>query len=71
MAGESIGVEVPIVESFNQVNTWLTNNSDLLIQYGVNVISAILILFIGNLVVKGVAGSVANVLKKKRWIRLS
>ncbi|EGR4434338.1 TPA: small-conductance mechanosensitive channel MscS [Vibrio cholerae] len=65
MAGESIGVEVPIVESFNQVNTWLTNNSDLLIQYGVNVISAILILFIGNLVVKGVAGSVANVLKKK------
>lgn len=65
MAGESIGAEVPIVESFNQVNTWLTNNSDLLIQYGVNVISAILILFIGNLVVKGVAGSVANVLKKK------
>lgn len=65
MAGESIGVEVPIVESFNQVNTWLTHNSDLLIQYGVNVISAILILFIGNLVVKGVAGSVANVLKKK------
>lgn len=65
MAGESIGVEVPIVESFNQVNTWLTNNSDLLIQYGVNVISAILILFIGNLVVKGVAGSVAKVLKKK------
>ncbi|EGQ9462891.1 small-conductance mechanosensitive channel MscS [Vibrio cholerae] len=65
MAGESIGVEVPIVESFNQVNTWLTNNSDLLIQYGMNVISAILILFIGNLVVKGVAGSVANVLKKK------
>ncbi|GIA21533.1 hypothetical protein VCSRO84_3445 [Vibrio cholerae] len=65
MAGESIGVEVPIIESFNQVNTWLTNNSDLLIQYGVNVISAILILFIGNLVVKRVAGSVANVLKKK------
>ncbi|HAS3640162.1 TPA: small-conductance mechanosensitive channel MscS [Vibrio cholerae] len=65
MAGESIGVEAPIVESFNQVNTWLTNNSDLLIQYGVNIISAILILFIGNLVVKGVAGSVANVLKKK------
>ncbi|QIL85158.1 small-conductance mechanosensitive channel MscS [Vibrio sp. HDW18] len=65
MAVESIGVEAPIVESFNQVNTWLTNNSDLLIQYGVNIISAILILFIGNLVVKAVAGSVAGVLKKK------
>ncbi|ENM5773470.1 small-conductance mechanosensitive channel MscS [Vibrio mimicus] len=65
MAGESTGVEAPIVESFNQVNTWLTNNSDLLIQYGVNIISAILILFVGNLIVKAVAGSVANVLKKK------
>ncbi|EPZ7320094.1 small-conductance mechanosensitive channel MscS [Vibrio mimicus] len=65
MAGESIGVEAPIVESFNQVNTWLTNNSDLLIQYGVNIISAILILFVGNLIVKAVAGSVANILKKK------
>lgn len=53
MAGESIGVEVPIVESFNQVNTWLTNNSDLLIQYGVNVISAILILLSVTLWLKG------------------
>ncbi|EEY98991.1 putative membrane protein involved in stability of MscS mechanosensitive channel [Vibrio sp. RC586] len=65
MAGESVGVEAPIVESFNQVNTWLTNNSDLLIQYGVNIISAVLILFIGNIIVKAVAGSVAKVLKKK------
>ncbi|MGL4828750.1 MAG: small-conductance mechanosensitive channel MscS [Vibrio sp.] len=65
MASESIGVEAPIVESFNQVNTWLTNNSDLLIQYGVNIISAVLILFIGNIIVKAVAGSVAKVLKKK------
>ncbi|MGL4225710.1 mechanosensitive ion channel domain-containing protein [Vibrio misgurnus] len=65
MAVESIGVEAPIVESFNQVNTWLMYNSELFIQYGVNVISAILILFIGNLVVKAVAGSVASILKKK------
>ncbi|MFO4723860.1 small-conductance mechanosensitive channel MscS [Vibrio cholerae] len=65
MAGESVGVEAPIVESFNQVNTWLTNNSDLIIQYGVNIISAVLILFIGNIIVKAVAGSVAKVLKKK------
>ncbi|ASK56276.1 mechanosensitive ion channel protein [Vibrio tarriae] len=65
MAGESVGVEAPIVESLNQVNTWLTNNSDLLIQYGVNIISAVLILFIGNIIVKAVAGSVAKVLKKK------
>lgn len=65
MANESVGLEVPGVESLHQVNNWLTNNSDLLIQYGVNIISAILILFIGNLIVKTIAGSVANVLMEK------
>ncbi|ENM3751022.1 small-conductance mechanosensitive channel MscS [Vibrio paracholerae] len=59
------GVDVPIVESFNEMNTWLITNSDLLIQYSVNVISAILILFVGNIVVKAVAGSVAKVLRSK------
>lgn len=65
MASESMGVEAPVVESLNQVSSWLVNNSDLLIQYGVNIISAILILFIGNIVVKMIAGSVAKLLKKK------
>ncbi|MGR5299134.1 mechanosensitive ion channel domain-containing protein, partial [Vibrio mediterranei] len=44
----------------------LTNNSDLLVQYGVNIISAILILFIGNIVVKAVANSVSKLLHKKK-----
>ncbi|EKO3938521.1 small-conductance mechanosensitive channel MscS [Vibrio metschnikovii] len=65
MANESVGIEVPGVESLHQVNSWLTNNSDLFIQYGVNIISAILILFIGNIIVKTIAGSLANVLMKK------
>ncbi|CAB1255046.1 TPA: small-conductance mechanosensitive channel MscS [Vibrio cholerae] len=66
MVDDLIGsVDVPIVESFNEMNTWLITNSDLLIQYGVNVISAILILFVGNIVVKAVAGSVAKVLRSK------
>ncbi|MCG3760208.1 small-conductance mechanosensitive channel MscS [Vibrio cincinnatiensis] len=65
MASESMGVEAPVVEGLNQVNTWLVNNSDLLFQYGVNIISAILILFIGNIVVKMIAGSISKVLKKK------
>lgn len=66
MAGESSSVEIPIVDSLGQVNTWLTNNSDLLIQYGVNIISALLILFIGNIIVKVIAGSVSKVLQKKQ-----
>ncbi|UUM30293.1 small-conductance mechanosensitive channel MscS [Vibrio japonicus] len=65
MAGESTGVEAPIVEGLSQAEKWLTNNSDLLVQYGVNIISALIILFIGNIIVKAVAGSVAKVLEKK------
>ncbi len=65
MASESSVIDMPIVDSLSHVNTWLTDNSDLLIQYGVNIISAVLILFIGNMIVKGVAGSVSKVLKKK------
>ncbi|CAH8210036.1 small-conductance mechanosensitive channel MscS [Vibrio aestuarianus] len=65
MASESMGIEVPLVDGLAQANTWLMDNSDLLVQYGVNIISAVLILFIGNIVVKAVAGSVAKVLKKK------
>ncbi|WP_070971713.1 small-conductance mechanosensitive channel MscS [Vibrio sonorensis] len=66
MAGESIELEAPIIEGISKAETWLTNNSDLLIQYGVNIISAILILFIGNLIVKGIANSVSKVLNKKK-----
>ncbi len=67
MAGEAL--EEPIVNGFNQINTWLANNSDLLIQYGVNIISAILILVIGNLIVKVLAGSVTKILEKKKMDR--
>lgn len=48
-----------------KVTDWLTDNSDLLVQYGVNIISAIIILFIGNIVVKTIGNSVAKVLDKK------
>ncbi|ASC58091.1 mechanosensitive ion channel protein [Vibrio vulnificus] len=65
MAGETVGIDTPLVDSLTQAETWLTNNSDLLIQYGVNIISAIVILFIGNIIVKAVANSVAKVLNKK------
>ncbi|WP_299020525.1 small-conductance mechanosensitive channel MscS [uncultured Photobacterium sp.] len=44
---------------------WVADNQDLLIQYGVNIISALLILFVGNLIVKAIANGVAKVLRKK------
>lgn len=69
MAGKSVEIETPLVDGLAQAESWISNNSDLLIQYGVNVLSAILILFIGNIFVKIVANSVAKMLKRKIWIK--
>ena len=49
MADSSTALETPIVDGLSQAEQWLTNNSDLFIQYGVNIISALIILFIGNI----------------------
>ncbi|MDP5253931.1 MULTISPECIES: small-conductance mechanosensitive channel MscS [unclassified Vibrio] len=64
MAGESI--DVTNIADLGGVNQWLTDNSDLLIQYGVNIISAVLILFIGNIITKAIAGSLAKLLQKRK-----
>ncbi|CAK3898757.1 mechanosensitive ion channel protein [Vibrio sp. 10N.286.55.E10] len=69
MAESSTAVETPLVDGLSQAEQWLTNNSDLFIQYGVNIISALIILFIGNLIVKAVANSVSKVLQKKKMDR--
>ncbi len=57
--------DVDLAPNLSKLEHWFTNNSDLFLQYGVNIISAVLILFVGNIIVKMVAGSVANILKKK------
>ncbi|MEZ8144397.1 mechanosensitive ion channel protein [Enterovibrio norvegicus FF-33] len=49
----------------NEALNWFTANQDLLLQYAVNVISALVIIIIGNWVVKKIAGTVAKVLRKK------
>ncbi|MDP2503295.1 mechanosensitive ion channel protein [Vibrio splendidus] len=69
MADSSTALETPIVDGLSHAEQWLTNNSDLFIQYGVNIISALTILFIGNLIVKAVANSVSKVLQKKKMDR--
>lgn len=69
MAESSTTIETPLVDGLSNAEQWLTNNSDLFIQYGVNIISALFILFIGNLIVKAVANSVAKVLQKKKMDR--
>ncbi|MEZ8785248.1 small-conductance mechanosensitive channel MscS [Vibrio splendidus] len=69
MADSSTALETPIVDGLSHAEQWLANNSDLFIQYGVNIISALIILFIGNLIVKAVANSVSKVLQKKKMDR--
>ncbi|GAA05061.1 small-conductance mechanosensitive channel MscS [Photobacterium leiognathi] len=54
-----------LTDSVLHAGNWLSDNQDLLIQYAVNLVSALLILFIGNMIVKAVAGAVAKVLRKK------
>ncbi|MCG9641365.1 small-conductance mechanosensitive channel MscS [Vibrio sp. Isolate34] len=69
MSDSSTAIETPLVDGLSHAEQWLTNNSDLFIQYGVNIISALIILFIGNIIVKAVANSVSKVLEKKKMDR--
>ncbi|WP_275131033.1 small-conductance mechanosensitive channel MscS [Vibrio sp. JC009] len=54
-----------VTQGISKMESWLVDNSDLLIQYGVNIISAVLILFIGNIIVKAIANSVGKLLSKR------
>ncbi|QIR06919.1 mechanosensitive ion channel domain-containing protein [Salinivibrio costicola] len=58
--------ENAVVEGAKFAQTWFVDHQDLLIQYGVNILSALLILIIGNLVVKGLANSLAAVMRKRQ-----
>lgn len=60
------GMVSDVTEGLSLAENWLNDNSELLVQYGVNIISALLILFIGNMIVKGIANSVAKILDKKQ-----
>lgn len=66
MSTESVGKAATLSDGLAHAENWLLDHSDLLVQYGVNIISAILILLIGNLVVKAIAKSVSKVLNSKQ-----
>ncbi|AQM69235.1 Small-conductance mechanosensitive channel [Vibrio campbellii] len=66
MAAEPIAIDEVIADGLTQAETWISSNSSLLIQYGVNIISAVFILFVGNIIAKPIAGSVGKFLMKKQ-----
>ncbi|MEZ8144398.1 mechanosensitive ion channel protein [Enterovibrio norvegicus FF-33] len=54
-----------VEQTAHEAMSWLASNQELMIQYAMNVLTALTILLIGNWIVKKVAGSVAVVLKKR------
>ncbi|CAM3684637.1 small-conductance mechanosensitive channel MscS [Parendozoicomonas haliclonae] len=66
MTEQTKTIEKPIVDNISNVSEWLVNHSDLIVQYCINIVAAILILFIGNLIAKGIAKGVSRGLHKKR-----
>ncbi|CAM4065859.1 small-conductance mechanosensitive channel MscS [Vibrio neonatus] len=52
-------------EGMQDAHHWFVNNTDLLIGYAMNIITAVLILFIGNIITKMIANSVSKMLKKR------
>jgi small conductance mechanosensitive channel len=54
-----------LTETMLSAGNWVADNQELLLQYAVNLISAVLILFIGNIIVKTIANGVAKMLRKK------
>ena len=53
-----------LTETMLSAGNWVADNQELLLQYAVNLISAVLILFIGNIIVKTIANGVAKMLRK-------
>lgn len=55
--------ELNVVEGINNAGSWLVNHQDMLIQYAVNVVAAIVILIIGSIIARAVSNALGRVMK--------
>ncbi|CNF80356.1 small-conductance mechanosensitive channel MscS [Yersinia intermedia] len=55
--------ELNVVDGINEASTWLVDNQDLLIQYAVNLVAALLILTVGSIIAKVVSRMLGRVMK--------
>lgn len=55
--------ELNVVDSINEASSWFINNQDLLIQYAVNLVAALLILVVGSIIAKVVSRMLGRVMK--------
>ncbi len=59
------GMQEPMAHTYDSLMDWVITNSGILLGYCVNLVAAILILFVGSIVVKAIAGAVSKGLEKK------
>lgn len=55
--------ELNVVDGINNASSWLVNNQELLVQYAVNVIAALLILAVGSVIARMVSSAVNRVMR--------
>ncbi|CAM3830310.1 small-conductance mechanosensitive channel MscS [Serratia silvae] len=55
--------ELNVVEGINNASSWLVNHQDMLIQYAVNIVAAIVIFIIGSVVARVVSNALSRVMK--------
>ncbi|WON77926.1 small-conductance mechanosensitive channel MscS [Serratia sp. UGAL515B_01] len=55
--------DLNVVESINEASNWVINHQDMLIQYAVNVVAAIVILIIGSVIARFVGNALNRVMK--------
>lgn len=57
--------DIDVVDKINHAGNWLVNNQELLIHYAVNIVAAIIILFIGLLISRIVARTLNRMMKAR------
>lgn len=55
--------DLNVVDGINGAGNWLVQNQDLLIQYAVNIVAAIVIFIIGSIIARVVSNALSRVMK--------
>ncbi|MFC0226371.1 small-conductance mechanosensitive channel MscS [Serratia aquatilis] len=55
--------DLNVVDSINEASSWLINHQDMLIQYAVNVVAAIVIFIIGSIIARVASNALSRVMK--------
>ncbi|NLS54192.1 small-conductance mechanosensitive channel MscS [Hafnia alvei] len=57
--------DLNVADGINSAGNWLVKNQDLLIQYAVNIVAAIVIFIVGSIIAKIVSGAITRLMKAR------